>query len=54
MKYLGLTLLTIVWFLSTFLLAITFVGTLVFFIEDENDEIYWFAYGRNLIKGLVA
>jgi hypothetical protein len=54
MKYIGLTLLSIVWLLSTILLAITFIGILVFFIEDENDEIYWFAYGRKLINGLSA
>ena len=54
MKYIGLTLLSIVWLLSTLLLAITFIGILVFFIEDENDEIYWFVYGRKLIDGLSA
>ena len=52
MKYVGLTLLSILWLLSTILLAITFIGILVFFIEDENDEIYWFVYGRKLIDGL--
>ena len=54
MKYIGLTLLSIVWLLATFLLAITFIGILVFFIEDENDEIYWFVYGRKLIDELSA
>jgi len=54
MKYIGLTLLSIVWMLSTFLLAITFIGIFVFFIEDKNDEIYWFVYGRKLIDGLSA
>jgi ABC-type transport system involved in multi-copper enzyme maturation permease subunit len=54
MKYIGLTLLSIVWLLSTFLLAISIIGTLVFFIEDENDEIYWFVYGRKLIHEMSA
>lgn len=54
MKYIGLTLLSIVWLLSTCLLAITVIGILVFIIEDKNDEIYWFVYGRKLIDGLSA
>jgi ABC-type transport system involved in multi-copper enzyme maturation permease subunit len=54
MKYIGLTLLSIVWLLSTFLLAISIIGTLVFFIEDENDEIYWCVYGRKLIHEMSA
>ena len=39
MKYIGLTLLSIVWLLATFLLVITIVGITVFFIEDKNNEI---------------
>lgn len=54
MKYIGLTLLSIVWLLSTFLLAITLIGMIVFVFEDKNDEIYWFVYGRKLIDGLYA
>lgn len=54
MKYIGLTLLSIVWLLATFLLVITIVGITVFFIEDKNNEIYWFVYGRKLIDGLSA
>ena len=54
MKYIGLALLSIVWLLSTCLLAITVIGILVFIIEDKNDEIYWFVYGRKLIDELSA
>ena len=54
MKYIGLTLLSMIWLLLTLLLAITIIGVSVFFIEDENDEIYWFVYGRKLIDGLSA
>ena len=54
MKYIGLTLLSIVWLLSTFLLAITLIGILVFIIEDEKNESYWFVYGKKLIDWMSA
>ena len=52
MKYISLTLLNIFWMLSTLLLAITFIGVLVFYIEDENGKIYWFVYGRKLLDAM--
>jgi hypothetical protein len=53
MKYLIFTLLSIIWLLLTLLLAMTIVGILVFFIENNDDEIYWFAYGRKLLDNLI-
>ena len=52
MKYLGLTILNILWIITTLLLAISIIGLLVFFIDDEQDEVYWFSYGRKLLEEL--
>ena len=54
MKYIGLTLLSIIWLLATLLLVATIIGNLVFFIEDENNESYWFVYGKKLIDGMSS
>lgn len=54
MKYIALMILIVVWLLSTFFLAITVIGILVFFIEDENDTVYWFELGKKLINGVVS
>lgn len=50
MKYLGLTLVSIVWLLLTVVLAISFIGILVFIVHDGKNS-YWFSYGRKLIDG---
>jgi hypothetical protein len=53
MKYLIFTLLSIIWLLLTLILAMTIFGIIVFFIENKDDEIYWFAYGRKLLDNLI-
>jgi hypothetical protein len=53
MKYLGLTILSLLWILTTLLLAVSCVGLLVFFIPNEEDDIYWFTYGRKLLDGFA-
>jgi len=50
MKYILITLLIIVWLLTTVMLAITVIGLIVFMIEDENDQSHWFVYGRKLLN----
>lgn len=51
-KYLGLTLVSIVWLLSTVVLAISFIGILALLVHDGNNS-YWFSYGRKLINELT-
>jgi hypothetical protein len=53
MKYLTLTILSLLWMLTTLLLAVSCVGLLVFFIMDEDDEMYWFTYGKKLLDGFA-
>ena len=53
MKYFVLTLLSIIWMLTTVLLAISCVGLFVFFVEDPKDEVYWFSYGKKLTDKLI-
>lgn len=54
MKYILITLLSIVWLLTTVLLAITVIGVIAFMIEDENDQSHWFTYGRRLLNQLIS
>ena len=51
MKYLSLTILNILWLLTTLVLTISVIGILVFFIDNEQDEPYWFNYGKKLLDG---
>jgi hypothetical protein len=46
MKNLTYILLSVLWILSTVILGITFIGAFVFFFVDDNDEAYWFTYGK--------
>lgn len=39
--------------LLTILLPFTILGLFAFIITDENDNSYWFAYGRKLLNGLL-
>jgi len=48
MKYFAITIVLVVWLLATVLLSITIVGIIVFMIEDDNNEIYWFNFALNL------
>jgi hypothetical protein len=54
MKYILITLLSIVWLLTTVLLPITVIGLIVFMLEDENDQCLWFTYGRVLLNALIS
>jgi hypothetical protein len=55
MKYFALTILSILWMLTTVLLAVSIIGlpVLLFMIEFETGEIYWFSYGRKLLDKLT-
>jgi hypothetical protein len=53
MKYLTLTILSLLWMLTTLLLSVSCVGLIVFFIANEEDEIYWFSYGKKLLDGFA-
>jgi hypothetical protein len=53
MKYFALVLLSILWMLTTVLLAVSCIGLFVFLTEDPKDEAYWFSYGRKLIDKLI-
>jgi len=54
MKYFVVGLITIGWFLTTIILALSFIGMFTFFVEDKNDEVYWFTLGRKLINELCC
>jgi hypothetical protein len=54
MKYILITLLSIVWLLTTVLLAITVIGVIAFMVEDENEQSYWFTYGKKLLNQLIS
>jgi len=51
MKYLTLTILSLLWILATLVLIISVMGILTFFMENEQDEPYWFSYGKKLLDG---
>lgn len=54
MKYFALTILSILWMLTTVLLALSVVGIFVLLIDDfKTDEMYWFSYGRKLLDKLT-
>jgi len=54
MKYIGLTLLSIVWLLLTLLLVASIIGIFVFLIQDQHDESYWFSYGKRILEGFFS
>lgn len=53
MKYFLLILLSIIWMLTTVILAVSCIGIFVFLTEDPKDEVYWFSYGRKLLDKLI-
>lgn len=51
MKYLGLTILILFWFLISLCLVLTLIGIVVFVVENDEGESFWFSIVTNLIKG---
>jgi hypothetical protein len=53
MKYLTLTILSLLWILATLVLIMSVVGIATFFVDNEQDEPYWFSYGKKLLDGFT-